>query len=57
VKLTLEVSAVMPAEFSLVRRPLWGPGFGFSPRAKALMIFLVVAGVKSSYTEIHVKIP
>lgn len=45
---TLLVSAVRPAEFSLVCRPLCGPGLGFSPLAKASRIALVVSGVRSS---------
>jgi len=48
VKQTLNVSAVNPAEFSLVRRPLCGPGFGFCPFANASNIFFVVSAVRSS---------
>lgn len=47
-KLTFDVSEVSPAEFSLVFRPLCGPGFGFWPFANASRIFFVVAGVRSS---------
>jgi hypothetical protein len=39
---------VNPAEFSLVRLPLWGPGLGFSPAASELRILMVVSGVRSS---------
>lgn len=46
---TFEASAVKPAAFSLVWRPLCGPGFGFWPLAKASRIFLVVSEVRSSY--------
>lgn len=46
--LTFEVSAVSPAEFSLVCRPLWGPGLGFFPDLKAFKTALVVSGVRSS---------
>ena len=46
---TLLVNDVSPAEFSLVCRPLCGPGFGFSPLAKASRIFRVVSGVRSSF--------
>lgn len=46
---TLDASAVRPAEFSLVYRPLCGPGLGFSPFAKASKILRVVSGVRSSY--------
>jgi hypothetical protein len=49
--LTFVVKVVRPAEFSLVCRPLWGPGLGFSPLAKASRIVLVDSGVKSSYRE------
>ena len=47
---TLDVSAVNPAEFSLVWRPLCGPGFGFCPFKNASNIFFVVSAVRSSYS-------
>jgi hypothetical protein len=50
-ELTFDVSEVSPAEFSLVFRPLCGPGFGFCPFAKASRTFFVVAGVRSSCTQ------
>ena len=47
-KRTLDVSAVNPAEFSLVWRSLCGPGFGFCPFENAFNIFFVVSAVRSS---------
>lgn len=49
---TFDVKAVSPAEFSLVCRPLCGPGLGFSPLTNASRILLVVSGVKSSYKKV-----
>lgn len=46
---TLDASAVNPAEFSLVWRPLCGPGSGFCPFENASSIFFVVSAVRSSY--------
>jgi hypothetical protein len=48
---TFVVNEVSPAEFSLVRLPLCGPALGFWPFAKADRIFLVVSGVRSSYSQ------
>lgn len=44
-----DVSAVRAAEFSLVWRPLWGPGLGFCPFPNAFKTFFVVSTVKSSW--------
>ena len=45
---TLDVRDVSPAEFSLVCRPLCGPGLGFSFFLKASRSRRVVSGVRSS---------
>jgi hypothetical protein len=52
--LTCDVRAVIPVEFSLVCRPLCGPGLGFSPFENASNNFFVDAGVKSSYRAISI---
>ena len=45
---TFSVSAVRPAEFSDVCRPLCGPGLGFSPFLNAASTLRVVSEVRSS---------
>ena len=50
---TFSVSAVRPAEFSDVCRPLCGPGLGFSPFLNAASTLRVVSEVRSSYIPVR----